>query len=209
MVHHDEPHHDEHHPGPPRQHGHKFPAERWERLLSPERHALLDPEPFLDRIGVRAGMTVADLGAGPGFFTLPLAARVGPTGTVYATDISEEMLAILTRRGLPAHVHAIHAAENRFAIPDGVVDLALLAFVLHELTHPGEFLAEVRRILRPHGRLVVLEWIRQTEESGPPVAERLSDADSRRMLTASGFAVTDGETANRSHYFLIASPARA
>jgi len=197
--------HDEHHHGPPHTHGHKFPAERWERLVSPERHALLDPARLLDRIGVQAGMSVADLGAGPGFFTLPLASRVGPAGTVYATDISADMLAVLARRGLPAHVHPIHAEESRFAIPDAAVDLALLAFVLHELTHPAEFLAEVRRILRPAGRFVVLEWIRQEEETGPPLHERLSETDSTRILSAAGFRVIDGDTANRSHYFLIAS----
>ena len=90
-------------------------------------------------------------------------------------------------------------------MPDGIADLALLAFVLHELTHPAEFLGEVRRILAPKGRLVVLEWIRQQEESGPPLAERLSEADSTDLLTAAGFHVIDRAIANSSHYFLIAS----
>ncbi|MHB1071975.1 MAG: class I SAM-dependent methyltransferase [Gemmatimonadaceae bacterium] len=187
-------------------HGHRFPAHEWERLLSAERHALLDPARVLDLAGVRAGMTVADLGAGPGYFTLPLARRVGETGTVYATDVSPEMLEVLVARGLPPHVRPVLAGESHFDIPDGVVDLALLAFVLHEIAHPTAFLREVRRILGPAGRLVVLEWKPQVEETGPPLHERLSVARSAELLAAGGFEVTDEGEANASHYYMLTRP---
>lgn len=192
-------------PGPG--HGHKFPAQHWERLLSDERRALLDPERVLDRIGVRAGMTVADLGAGPGFFTLPLAARVGPSGRVYATDTSRDMLKVLEQRGLPPQVRTIHAQESRFDIPDGAVDTALLAFVLHELAHAPEFLGEVRRILRPGGRLAVLEWVPQEEAIGPPLHERLSETQSEALLTAGGFQIMERDHPNASNYLLVTAPA--
>lgn len=184
--------------------GHKFSAQNWERLLSTQRRALLDPERLLDRVGVQPGMAVADLGAGPGFFTLPIAARVGPAGQVYATDISPEMIAVLEQRGLPSHVRTVLAEESRFAIPDGAVDLAFLGFVLHELTHPTDFLREVRRVLRPKGGLVVLEWVPQEEEMGPPLHERLSTARSTEILRAGGFEVREHGEANVSNYFLIA-----
>ena len=61
---------------------HKFNPEKWERLVSEERHALLAPGTFLDEISVEPGSVVADLGAGPGFLTVPLAPRVGPEGRV-------------------------------------------------------------------------------------------------------------------------------
>ena len=200
-----DPPHDTHHG---HAHGHKFPAQHWERLLSDERRALLDPERLLDRVGVGAGMTVADLGAGPGFFTFPLAARVGPSGRVYATDVSRDMLEVLEQRGLPPHVHPIHAQESKFDIPDGVVDIALLGFVLHELAHATEFLGEVRRILRPDGRLVVLEWVPQEEPIGPPLHERLSEAQSETLLAAGGFQILERGHANASNYLLVTAPAQ-
>ena len=70
----------------------KFDPAKWQRLLPPERRALLDPGAFLDVIAVAPGSTVADIGAGPGFFTAPLAERVGPAGHVVALDVSPAMI---------------------------------------------------------------------------------------------------------------------
>lgn len=186
-------------------HGHKFPPEKWDRLLTPQRQAFLDAGWVLDRAGVAAGMHVADLGAGPGFFTLPLADRVGPGGLVYATDISPEMLAALRNRGVPGHVTLLHAGESTIPLPDAAVDIALLAFVLHELVHPTAFLREVQRILRRDGRLVVLEWIPQDDGMGPPMAERISETATRDLLETAGFTVVDRAAANSSQYLLIAN----
>ena len=188
---------------------HKFDPERWERLVSEERHALLAPGTFLDRIGVEPGSVVADLGAGPGFFTERLAPRVGPEGRVYAVDIAPEMIRLLHGRDLPAQVEIRLSGENRLPIPDGAVDLALLAFVLHELEAPDAFLPEVRRVLRPRGRLVVLEWVKQAEEMGPPLEERLTEEESARILTESGFRITGRGHPNASNYYLVATPDRA
>lgn len=189
--------------------GHKFPPEKWDRLLTPQRRAFLRAEQVLDRVGIHAGMRVADLGAGPGFFTLPLAERVGPAGTVYATDIAQAMLDALASRGVPPHVHLRVAEENRIPIADAAVDVALLAFVLHELVDPVAFLTEVRRILAPGGRLVVLEWIPQEDGMGPPVSERLSEARSEEVLKGGGFHVVDRDVANTSQYLLVATADRA
>ena len=187
-------------------HGHKFPPEKWDRLLTPQRQAFLDAGWVLDRAGITAGMHVADLGAGPGFFTLPLAKRVGPGGVVYATDISPEMLAALRDRGMPGHVTLLHAAESTIPVPGAAVDVALLAFVLHELVEPAAFLREVQRILRRNARLVVLEWIPQDDGMGPPMEERISEAATRALLEAAGFTIVDRAAANPSQYMLIAAP---
>ncbi|HET9454005.1 MAG TPA: methyltransferase domain-containing protein [Gemmatimonadaceae bacterium] len=187
-------------------HGRKFPPEKWDRLLTPQRQAFLDAGWVLDRAAITPGMHVADLGAGPGFFTLPLADRVGPGGVVYATDISPEMLAALKNRGVPGHVTLLHAGENTIPIPDAAVDVALLAFVLHELLHPAAFLREVQRILRRDGRLVVLEWIPQDDGMGPPIGERISETATRALLESVGYTVVDRAAANPSQYLLIATP---
>ena len=186
-------------------HGRKFPPEKWDRLLTPQRQAFLDAGWVLDRVGITTGMRVADLGAGPGFFTLPLADRVGPGGVVYATDISPEMLAALKNRGVPGHVALLHAGEDTIPIPDAAVDVALLAFVLHELVHPAAFLGEVQRILRADGRLAVLEWIPQDDGMGPPIGERISETATRALLESAGFTVVDRAAANPSQYVLIAT----
>lgn len=187
----------------------KFNPERWERLLSTERRALLDPDTFLKRLEVRPGATVADLGAGPGFFTVPLAQCVGPHGKVYAVDVSPEMVRRLQDRSLPPQVEVKLSGENRLPIPDASVDLALLAFVLHELEDPRAFLGEVSRILKPGGELVVLEWVPQEEELGPPLEDRLSAEECAEILASAGFRVASRWDANASNYYLVADPATA
>lgn len=180
---------------------HKFNPENWERLLSAQRRTLLDPEAFVARIGIAPGETVADLGAGPGFFTWPLAERVGAGGRVYALDVAPEMVAQLHAQAFPAQVTVLQSEENRLPLPDASVESAFLAFVLHELEHPREFLADVRRIVRPGGRLIVLEWIPQEEETGPPLRERLSPGASEQMLAEASWQLESGGAANASNYY--------
>lgn len=185
---------------------HKFRPENWERLLSAERRALLDPEEFLRRLGISPGETVADLGAGPGFFTDHLAQQVGPSGLVYALDVAPEMVALLRRRALPPNVVVLQSQESKLPLPDASVDLAMLAFVLHELEHPRDFLIEARRILKPGGRLLVLEWVPQQEEMGPPLHERLAPTASTALLASAGWALSSEGAANPSNYYQVYQP---
>lgn len=184
--------------------GRRFDPDNWERLLSPERLALLPPGPFLDRIGVPAGSTVADVGAGPGYFTRALAERVGERGRVIALDVSPEMVRRLEAAGLPPQVEVRLSEENRLPVESGSVDLALLAFVLHELSDPAAFLQDLARILAPGGRLVLLEWVPQVEPMGPPLEERVTSTWAARVLAESGLRTVNADLANGSNYYLVA-----
>lgn len=113
------------------------------------------------------------------------------------------MIEVLRRRDLPPQVTARLSEENRTPLPDASVDLALLAFVLHELDAPLAFLTEARRVLRPGGRLVVLEWVPRVEAMGPPLDERLPIDQSRETLRRAGFTVLEEGLANASNYFLV------
>lgn len=131
-------------------------------LASPVRRLLHDPARILAPY-VRAGMTVLEPGPGMGFFTLELARRVGPAGRVVAVDVQPRMLAGLARRarraGLEARIDARAAPADRMGIEDlaGRVDFALAFAVVHELPDAGRFFAEVRRALRPEGRVLLAE----------------------------------------------------
>ena len=188
---------------------HKFKPQNWERLLSASRRALLNPDRFLALLDIPPGSVVADLGAGPGFFTVPLARCVGPSGRVHALDVSSEMVEHLNAQHLPPQVEVLLSGETTLPLETASIDLALLAFVLHELDHPQAFLMEVRRIIKPSGRLVVLEWVPQVEELGPPIGERISADVSARTLSDAGFVVSTTGIANASNYYHVASPALA
>lgn len=119
------------------------------------------PETALDRIGIGSGMTVADVGAGLGYFTLRLARRVGPKGKVYAVDVQPEMLTMLRDRLTKANltnVEPILGSESDPRLPKASLDLILMVDVYHEFSQPQKMLRHIRAALKPEGRLVVLEY---------------------------------------------------
>ncbi len=186
--------------------GHKFHLDRRTYLDSEERRSYLDPGAILDALGVRSGMRIADIGAGTGFFALPAAERVGPSGHVDAVDLAPEMLEDLRTKVAKArvtNVTAVRSTEDRVPLPDASVDLVLLACVLHELDGPGT-LRECRRILRPGGRLGIVDWKKEEMEFGPPKEHRLSEDDARDVLESAGFAVDRTLEAGPYHYAIEA-----
>jgi predicted methyltransferase len=148
------------------------------------------PAQALALIGVLPGMVVADVGAGSGYMTTRLAALVGPTGKVFATDIQPQMLRIIQRKSQAEHlanIDLILGTDTDSNLPAGRVDLALLVDVYHEFSHPQEMLRSIRRALKDGGELVLVEY--RTEDSTIPIAptHRMSVADVRKEVEAEGF----------------------
>lgn len=130
-------------------------------LVRPEREQEEQPDKALDEIGITRGMRIADIGAGVGYFTLKMAERTGPTGTVYAVDIQPEMLDRLARRARTAgieNIEMILGQPDNPRLPEGAIDLVLLVDVYHEFSHPQEMIRAIRKALKPDGRLVLLEY---------------------------------------------------
>jgi ubiquinone/menaquinone biosynthesis C-methylase UbiE len=178
---------------------HKFSHHHAERLERPERYALLPPRETLLLFGLKEGMSFADIGAGTGFFSRAASEIVGAMGKVHAIDMSPEILEYL-RTISPAHViQTVHSGEYSVPLPDGVADLTLLAFVVHETPDISRFIAEALRITRRGGTVVILEWKKQNEEHGPEKEERLDMQD--LLVHLSEKPVTFGEL-NVSHYFV-------
>ena len=132
-------------------------------------------------LSLKPGEAVLDLGCGEGRYTLPVASRVGPLGTVYAVDLWEEGLARLGEKAGQegvANIRVIHADVSRsLPLPDACLDVALMATVLHDLAEAGQAqgaLAEMARLVKPGGRLAVVEFKKIAGPPGPPLAIRLA-----------------------------------
>jgi ubiquinone/menaquinone biosynthesis C-methylase UbiE len=183
-----------------------------EVLMSQERRRTQNPERIIKGIGVTRGMSVADLGCGPGFFTIPLALAVGRRGVVYAVDSDRGMLSHLRdnleRFGSVPHgsVKIIEADVTRTRIPSGSVDVALFANILHDLAEPRAFLNEVRRIIKKDSVVVDIDWKKTAPGKGPPPALRLSPEESEEILRRAGFRLTRPIYAGRLHYGLLFKP---
>lgn len=179
-----------------------------ERLMSKERREWQNPERILERIGIKRGMVVADLACGPGFFTIPIAKKVGLGGKVYAVDANEGMIEHLRanlRKSKVASkvIKAIISNVSDTSIPSRSVDVALFANIIHDLDSSAGFLREVRRICKDDAISVDIDWRKMHTEHGPPYEIRLTKEESIRILSRSGLELIRTIDAGPFHYGLI------
>jgi ubiquinone/menaquinone biosynthesis C-methylase UbiE len=139
-------------------------------LVRPERESDEHPDQALDAIGIQAGSTVADIGAGVGYFTWRLAQRVGRNGVVYGEDIQQRMLDQLVRNASARHltnVKAVLGTVDDPRLPKNSLDLVLLVDVYHEFSEPEKMLDRILDALKPGGRIVFLEY--RAEDPNVPI----------------------------------------
>lgn len=181
------------------------------RMISNERRGYQNPLRISRAIGVRKGMTVVDMGCGPGFFTLPLARLVGPKGLVYAVESNPTMLRHLRdnirRTGADTKTIKIMRTDvSKTKIPTASADVVLLARILHDVEDKKAFLREVRRVCKPGGRVIDLDWKKIRMRHGPPYEITLSKLQSERIMTENGFRLTWTFDPGPYHYGLILRP---
>ena len=130
-------------------------------LVRPERQSEEHPDEALDALKIPKGATVADIGAGVGYFTWRLAERVGPSGVVYGEDIQQAMLDQLRKNMQARHitnVREVLGGTDDPKLPKESVDLIILVDVYHEFSEPEKMLDRMRESLKPNGHLVLLEY---------------------------------------------------
>ncbi len=133
------------------------------RFEGESREIFVQREGILAMLGLSEGQDVADIGAGTGLFTGPFSKAVGPSGTVYAVDISPGFLEHLRERGEKegwTNVELVLCSEDSADLPKNSVDLAFVCDTYHHFEYPQATLASLRHALRPGGRLVVIDFER-------------------------------------------------
>lgn len=181
----------------------KFPAEEWQRLVSPERETWQNPKELLNATNPTKEEVWADLGCGPGYFALPLADRVKK---VYAIDYDERMLDLCKYRaesmGLK-NIEYVLCTEEKIPLASEEVDVSLLANLLHELVNPEAFLEEVRRITKTGGRIILIDWQPVPSPAGPPLEKRIPKEKALNLLIRMGFRYLSDLNTYPYHYLLV------
>lgn len=165
-------------------------SERVDWLTRPERDGEERPEAVLDALQIPVGATVADVGAGAGYFTWRLARRVGPQGKVIAVEVQQTMLDLIAedlKKRRVTNVELVLGEQRNPRLPEGCLDLVLLANSYHEFSEPEVMMAAICRSLKPHGRVAVLEYRKEDTYSPVEGLHKMSLRELRSEMESMGF----------------------
>lgn len=184
---------------------HTFDPEKAAKLEDAGRYRYVSRDELIAELDLSTDETVADLGSGTGFYTDDVASFGEEMGiSVYAVDMQEEMHDHYREKGVPENVALVTAAIDDLPFEDDELDAAFSTMTFHEFAG-ADALAEVTRVLRPGGRLVVADWSANGRgEDGPPVDERYGEEKASELLTAAGFEVAFG-TERPETFVLVAT----
>ena len=174
------------------------------QLMSPERGQQVDTFRILSMSGINLHDTVADVGCGPGFFTVPLSKYL-VSGKVYALDIDDEMLDACSRTVQEArmgNVEVLKCGEFDFPLEENSVDGAFLAFVVQHSPDKARFLGAVRQLIHAKGWCTVLEWYRKETGTGPPQERRVDPLELQALGQVSGFRYGNWRDLNGEQYMM-------
>jgi ubiquinone/menaquinone biosynthesis C-methylase UbiE len=180
------------------------PAPEWiTRLERPERVAGLKIDYIISKLELRPGQVVADLGAGPGVISLPMAKAVAPNGKVYAVDIDQafiDHIAMRAREQSVANVTPILGKLTDPGLPAEDVDVALFHDVLHHIKDRAEYLKNTARYVKPDGRIAIVELDPKSGSHRNEPELQISKEQAKAWLAADGFKPVqefDGLTENK------------
>ncbi len=160
----------------------------------PSSYSMHDPELVFRELELKAGDSFLDLGCGVGDYSLHAAKIVGDSGVVYALDIREELLGGLADEAISQGLKNIRTRvsniDSPLAVAESFIDVGFIATVLHlfNLNEDGRILfKEMRRVLKPEGRLAIIECKKEDSPFGPPIHMRNSPQELEAAITRYGF----------------------
>lgn len=164
------------------------PSAKWEKLENPARVVELSPTDTLKRAGISDGEAVCDIGAGSGLFAT---AAAGLThAPVYAVDTDTDILARLAEKGRAeglSNLHTMPVSGFSYPLEENSVDLILLVTLLHEIDRKDLLFAEIGRILKPFGRIFIVEFRKEPTPMGPPVTHRCGAGETEAICAGYGY----------------------
>lgn len=168
-----------------------------------------DPKAAVLQMGLRDGMKVADFGTGTGHFAMAAAHVVGPTGRVYAIDVQEDMLTHMhdtAHRAGHKNIETIWGNVEKLGgtkLRDQSVDAIIMSNVLFQLDQKEEAAREAKRILKPGGKLLVIDWAGSYEGMGPAPEHLVSEHQAEELFITGGFYKAKDFRSGPHHYAIL------
>lgn len=183
------------------------PAEEWIKTLeSPNRIQGLKIEETVQRLTLKPGEVVADLGAGSGLFEPPLAEAVGRSGLVYAVDIDQGLIDAINRKIAEKTLTNVKAVLGQFTdpgLPPASLDVAFINDVLHHIEDRAAYLTNVAKALKPSGRIALIDF--HPEQGGhrnqPDL--QVSKSAAERLMAGIGFKPIEEIPLFTDKYYIV------
>ena len=170
-----------------------------------------DPSAVLEHVQIRPGSTVVDIGAGLGTYSILAAERVGDDGSVYAVEVQldhVDTLKVLTNKEEIGNLHVLWGdAElpEGTKLKDQIADTVILTNVLFTIEDKNGLIEEIKRILKPGGQILVVDWSDSFGGIGPQPQNIVSEKITRDLFTQSDFKLEEKIPAGSHHYGMILS----
>ena len=177
-------------------------------LDDPTRDAYQKPHEVITALNLKGGEVIADIGAGSGYFTFRFALHVGDTGRVYAVDVSPDMILHLNRRirDLRAtNVVTILSAPDDPLLTDASVDRFFICDTWHHIADHPRYLALMKKMLKPGGQVVMIDFKKAETPVGPPMEMRVDRGDLLKEMEANGYKLAAEHSFLSYQYFLVFS----
>lgn len=168
-----------------------------------------DPKTNVLQMGLHEGMKVGDFGAGSGHYALAAGAIVGETGRVYAIDVQEEILTHVRDEAAKRKIKNIETVWGDFERAGGTLlkekslDAVILSNTLFQLEKKEDALKEVRRVLKPEGKLLVVDWAGAYGGLGPHPLHVVEEHDAEKLCIDAGFRKVKAFRGGPHHYAIL------
>ncbi|MDQ3076663.1 MAG: class I SAM-dependent methyltransferase [bacterium] len=171
--------------------------------------AFSDPQQNLESLGIQEGSYVADLGSGSGFYSFAAARLVGGGGKVYSIDVQQDLLSRIKNA---AHVQKLHNIEvihgdierlGGTRLREASIDIVLLCNVLFQVEHKQDCVNEVKRILKPGGRVLIVDWQDSFGGMGPAPEHVFTELQVQELYEKSSFVFISSIDAGDHHYGVV------
>ncbi len=188
---------------------HRFDdIDRWvKEFEAPDRADWQKPAIVVRIVTLEVGQTVADIGAGTGYFTKILSVGVGPSGKVYAVDVEPRMLEYIRGRDdLLDNVVTIQGTADDPKLPAGEIDLVTIVNTWHHIGGRVAYLGKLRQALSREGRVAIIDWREGELPIGPPPQMRLGRDEVIAEFESAGWRLATESVALPYQYFLVFYP---
>jgi len=185
---------------------HQDPGAYISMLENPQRAAEQKPEEVIDALGIKAGETIADIGAGSGFFAFRFSPHIGKSGRVYAVDISSDMILHMNRHIRDhklTNVTTILSAPDDPLLMDSSINRFFVCNTWHHVPNRPQYISLMKRMLKPGGQIIVIDYRKEQLPVGPPPEMKMAREEVLREMESGGFKLAKEHTFLPYQYFLV------